>query len=331
MVRKLPLSLACEGLIRYKTASGKSPHTILDYQASFKKLLLFFQDDPPIGTVSRDKMVEFFAWLQCVYISNPDGVAPRRKGSLSPKSVLNIHVALSSLWTWATQEGFAPANVVRTIDAPPAPPPAVEPLTKEDVAALLKACPSSRTWRTRPHIANSRPTADRDRAIIMTLLDTGVRASELCGMSFGDLDLGNNSVKVRGKGPGRAGKERVVYFGKRTSQAIWKSLVPREKAMRQEDPVFVVGSNHDWRPLSRDVLARLLARIGARAGVQHVHPHLFRHTFAINYLRNQGDIFTLQALLGHSDLAMVKRYVRIAQSDCAEVHRRASPVDNWRL
>ncbi len=149
----------------------------------------------------------------------------------------------------------------------------------------------------------------------------------MSGVKFGDINMTANSIKVLGKGQ----KERLVYFGKRTSKALWKLLTPRLKDTQPEAPVFTVGPGDDPRPLTRDVLCRLLARIGERAGVPDVYPHRFRHTFAITFLRNGGDLLTLQALLGHSDMAMVKRYARIAQTDCAKAHQKASPVDNWRL
>jgi integrase/recombinase XerD len=95
--------------------------------------------------------------------------------------------------------------------------------------------------------------------------------------------------------------------------------------------LFLINSEDDPGQMARSHLRLLLKRIGGRASVPNVFPHRFRHTFAITYMRNQGDLLTLQALLGHSDLEMVKRYARIAQTDCENTHRRAGPVDNWKL
>jgi site-specific recombinase XerD len=71
-------------------------------------------------------------------------------------------------------------------------------------------------------------------------------------------------------------------------------------------------------------------RIGENAGI-HANPHRFRHTFAVMFLKAHGDAMSLMRLLGHTDLAMTRRYVNLAQSDLAQIHRDASPVDNWRL
>ncbi len=333
----ITLSQAFDGMVRSKIAEGVSVHTVRNYRTAFKKFQTYIAShpersaaeskDPPFASITRGLLIEFFAWLREEYVSEPDGVAPRGRIKLSPKSVLNIHTELSALWTWAVQEGYVKENPLRTIALPDAQPPVVEPYTREQIEALVKACDRSHTWKTRELTTNTRSTADRDHAIILTLLDTGLRASELCGIKFGDVNMTANSIKVLGKGQ----KERVVFFGKRAAKALWKYLTPRLKDNRPDDPVFVVGPDDDPRPLTRDVLARLLARIGERAGVKGVHPHRFRHTFAITYLRNEGDLFTLQALLGHSDIEMVKRYARIAQTDCARAHQKASPVDNWRL
>jgi site-specific recombinase XerD len=89
--------------------------------------------------IKRKELVDFFAWLQEEYISNPDGVAPRNEKPLAPKTIRNIHTNLSALWTWAVEEDFVQKNVAQEIDKPPASPPVVEPYTKEDVAAIYFA------------------------------------------------------------------------------------------------------------------------------------------------------------------------------------------------
>jgi integrase/recombinase XerD len=75
----------------------------------------------------------------------------------------------------------------------------------------------------------------------------------------------------------------------------------------------------------------MFATIGRRAKVAGFHPHRLRHTFAVMYLRNGGNAFSLQHMLGHNSLEMVRHYLVIAQVDIDNVHRKASPVDNMRL
>lgn len=330
MVRStLTLAQAFDGFIYYKTATGKSPHTISDYRITRNKVLAYFATDSSFTSISRAEWVSFFAWLTTEYVAQPGGIAPRAVKRLAPKSIANIHTNLSSLYSWAVKEEIVERNLIRLIDPPPFEEPVIVPYTKDEIGALLKACERSRDWNKRAGVNSNRPTAQRDRAIVYLLLDTGIRAEELCNITLEDLNMGNNSITVRGKGAGNDKAERTVYFGKQTARAVWKYIAPR--LGNPHGPLFLNSRTPMGMPMNRNMLWQMLNDLGERAGVKNVHPHRFRHTFAVTYLRNGGDVFTLQNLLGHSDMEMTRRYLALASADSATAHRKASPVDNWRI
>jgi site-specific recombinase XerD len=113
-----------------------------------------------------------------------------------------------------------------------------------------------------------------------------------------------------------------------TVQAIWRYLATRNPDLATDEPLFATRTG---RHMDRHGLRHMLVGVSERAGVPGVHPHRFRHTFAINFLRNGGNIYALQRLLGHTTLDMVKRYLSIAQADIDAAHKHASPVANWKL
>ncbi len=162
-----------------------------------------------------------------------------------------------------------------------------------------------------------RPTALRDRALVLLLADTGLRIGEVAALRVEDVDLVAGRIWVR---RGKGGKSRVVFASApvlEALQAYWAS-----RSARPEDPAF---TDLEGQGLSADALKRLIRRLGQRAGVR-IHAHALRHFFATQYLRNGGDPLTLKRLLGHSSLAMVERYVQLVDEDLREAHRRASPV-----
>lgn len=85
------------------------------------------------------------------------------------------------------------------------------------------------------------------------------------------------------------------------------------------------------RRMTNSAIRLLLTDLGRKAGIKNAHLHRLRHTFAVEYLRNEGDIFTLQMILGRSSLDMVRNYLQLAKADAKNAHRRASPADKWKL
>jgi site-specific recombinase XerD len=156
----------------------------------------------------------------------------------------------------------------------------------------------------------------------MLLLDTGLRCAELTSCKLGDVHIDRGYLKVMGKGA----RERMVPIG----VTVRKALVEYLRASRpgpassQIDNLFL---SEDGKPLLVGGVQLMLKRLGRRCGVPRLHTHLCRHTFATNYLINGGDLFTLQHILGHSSLEMVRRYVTLASGFVAMQHQRFSPLD----
>jgi site-specific recombinase XerD len=108
----------------------------------------------------------------------------------------------------------------------------------------------------------------------------------------------------------------------------YKEHVRPEPVRLLEDRLFLTVAGD---PISRDSVSRIIERLARRAGIPRLHPHLMRHTFAVRYLTNGGDVFTLPKILGHSTLEMTRRYVTLASGDVKDKHRQYSPIDNLGL
>ncbi len=302
---KITLSQARQGYLLAVGARHLSEHTVKDYLNTFNKFATFLAKDMVMEEITHKHIEAFF----------------NAQTKVSNKTLLNYHTGLSALWTWAMREHIVHYQVVRDVTPPKPEEREIIPFTLIEVRAMLAVV--GRDDNGNINDKRMKSSADRNRAILLLLLDTGMRASELCQLRVNGVDNHNRRVHVMGKGS----KERSIPFSPRTGQTLWRYLTSRVD-LRANDPLIATMDGHD---LTRGRLLKMLVSIGKRSGVSDVHPHRFRHTFAIQYLRNGGDPYTLQALLGHSSLDMVKVYLRIAQIDIDTAHRRASPVDNWRL
>lgn len=323
----ISLKKALLGFVQAKEAEALSPRTIETYRRQLE-CWIDHAGDRSVSEVDTQALRAYLAYLRTEYV--PKRITGRTH-PLSPKTLRNVYITLASFFTWLGEE-FALPNPLKAIPAPKYQEAEVAPFTQAEVEAMLKAVEYSRETNTRDgrRFTARRPTANRDRAVILVLLDTGLRASELCALNIGDVDQRSGKVDVKHgqEGGAKGGKGRHVYLGKVARRALWRYLLMREDVNDPKAPLFTLAND---RRMRKTALLLLIKRLGAKVGIQKCYPHRYRHTFAITYLRSGGDIFTLQKLLGHSSLDMVKHYARIAQVDVEQAHRRASPADNWRL
>lgn len=163
----------------------------------------------------------------------------------------------------------------------------------------------------------------RDRAIMELLFSSGLRVSELVGLDHDHINLKRREFSVRGKGQ----KDRPIFISPSSADWIQKYLDKRQDTTR---PLFVrysgtkrIDRTGNYHRLTARSIQRMVSRYALLAGLtKHVSPHTLRHSFATDLLMNGADLRSVQALLGHSNIATTQIYTHVTDPHLKQVHER---------
>ncbi|MDN5331422.1 MAG: integrase/recombinase XerD [Tepidanaerobacteraceae bacterium] len=216
---------------------------------------------------------------------------------------------LRAFFNWCVREGYLPANPTAGIKKAREDIDNARHVTLEGLKKLLQQ-PDKKTY-----------TGLRDYCLMLVQIDTGVRPGELLQVRVSDLNLESREIRIRPEvAKTRIG--RTLAISPHTAQALVKFLRLRPSWWGDDVPLF---ASENGNALNTSWWSKRLAKYCKKAGVKAT-PYGLRHTFAIEFLKAGGDPFSLQRILGHTDLTMTRRYVRLSQDDIKEVHEKASPV-----
>ena len=288
-------TLATQSFLLDCTARGLSQQTVTFYANKLKVIIREFtqQGITTPQDMTPDNIRTLLVKLQATHNSG---------------GVHTFYRTLRTFINYLVSEGELTHSPLARVHPPKLAQEIIEPVSVEHVSALLSVCHGS--------------YADRDRAMILTLLDSGLRAQELLNLRLQDVDVATGRVVVR---HGKGNKDRIVYLGANTRKAILKYLKVR-RGDTETDRLWLAD---DGRPLGYWGLFNILRRKAKAAGIPTPSPHDFRRAFALLSLRRHVDLITLQRLMGHSSLIILHRYLAIVDDDLKRAHQETSPVDYY--
>lgn len=281
---------------------GRSVKTVENYDRYLERFFAFAKVKDP-KDLTEEQVREFR-----LYLNRQAGTKVGGRMEPMKRRTQNYYlIALRAFLKYLRKRGVGSLNPER-IELAKVPERSLDLISEAELRRLLSA-PKVNTLEGK-----------RDRAILELLFSTGLRISELCGLSIDDVDLSRDEFSVRGKGD----KVRVVFLSAEAKDAIRNYLDARKD---MDDALFVrygkkahLGS--DARVTPRTV-QRLLKHYAAEAGItRKVTPHVIRHSFATDLLSNGADLRSVQALLGHAHIGTTQVYTHVTDAHLREVHKK---------
>ncbi len=233
-------------------------------------------------------------------------ISQRHRQGLSSKSLQRLLSSVRGLFHFLAQRGQVSLNPAQGIRPPKGEKKLPHTMDTDQIGQLLNFNPSS-------------THEIRDLAILELFYSSGLRLSELLGVTLEDLDLEQCWVKVLGKGK----KERLAPIGRYALQALQGWLAVRDQFNPADSALFISQNGNRLHP---STIQKRLKQWGIKQGLDgHLHPHLLRHSFASHLLESSGDLRAVQELLGHADISTTQIYTHLDFQHLADVYDKAHP------
>jgi integrase/recombinase XerD len=282
---------------------GRSANTLAAYRRDLRAYELFLAERTvELEGAAESDLVAF-------------AVALRDHG-LAPASAKRTLVAVRNLHKYLRIEDYVATDPGASIELPSPAMSVPKALTEDQITLLLDAA------------QGVSPAGYRDRSILEVLYGTGMRISELCGMSISDVDFDDQMTRVVGKGD----KERLVPLGKFATKSLVEWLGPmgrqqlEPKRWRKRTDADAVFLNQRGGRLTRQGAWGIVRHYAELVGLEdHVHPHVFRHSCATHMLNHGADIRTVQELLGHASLTTTQIYTKVSTERLRSAYDLAHP------
>lgn len=294
---------AVQGFYRRCKAEGVSANTIKTYSYHFYRFIhhLFADGKEKIEDVKTDDIRKYLIGMQ--------------DAGYSPHTVADVYRSISCFFSWLYTENMIVENPMQRVKKPKVPKEFARTFSHGEVRMMFDFWDKGTFY------------GYRNFFIINLLLGTGIRKSELLQLSLTDIDFDARVLLIRGKGD----KQRFVPLSKMMVRLLRNYLLKRKNYLadvnQDSNALFV---NRLGRRLGQSGLEEIFAKMkkGLKIDKRRLSPHTFRHTFSRAFLSNGGNLFSLQDILGHEDIATTRIYVDFGINGNRQQIDSYCPIDN---